>query len=76
MAVLKDYENILNILICMQNLNKNIQIAMATLLLNLSVALGQSDPILLCQCLMQILAKLTDNEALFRFYISIFVSIV
>lgn len=67
MAILKENEGIVNLLLCLQILNKNAQIAAASLLLNLSVALGQQkDTTDLCECILQQLCRFTDQEAYFR----------
>ncbi|XP_077290521.1 phospholipase A2 activator protein [Arctopsyche grandis] len=72
LLILKEHENILNVLICLQNFNKNMQIAIATFLLNLCVALGkQPNTIFLCQCVLEMCTKFTENEALFRILVAL-----
>ncbi|XP_026751047.2 phospholipase A-2-activating protein [Galleria mellonella] len=67
MLVLAARESVLHCLICLNQLNNNAQIAAASLLLNLSVALAQQpDSVDIAECLAQLLSKFTDNEAYFR----------
>ncbi|KAM3961586.1 LOW QUALITY PROTEIN: phospholipase A2 activator protein [Aphomia sociella] len=67
MLVLAARESVLHSLICLSQLTNNAQIAAASLLLNLSVALAQQpDSVDLTECLVQLLSKFTDHEAYFR----------
>ncbi|XP_026328635.1 phospholipase A-2-activating protein [Hyposmocoma kahamanoa] len=67
MLILAARESIIHTIICLNELNNNGQIAAASLLLNLSVALAQqSDNIELADALMLLLSRVTDNEAYFR----------
>ncbi|KAF9409483.1 hypothetical protein HW555_011158 [Spodoptera exigua] len=67
MLVLAARESVVHSLICLSQLNNNAQIAATSLLLNLSVALAQQpDSVDLADCLVQLLPRITDNEAYFR----------
>ncbi|XP_037299197.1 phospholipase A-2-activating protein isoform X2 [Manduca sexta] len=67
MLVLAARESVMHSIICLTQLNNNAQIAAASLLLNLSVALAQQpDSVDLAECVIQLLNKITDNEAYFR----------
>ncbi|CAK1552863.1 unnamed protein product [Leptosia nina] len=67
MLVLAARESVVHSLICLPQMNNNAQIAAASLLLNLSVALGQqSDTTELVDCIIELLNKITDKEAYFR----------
>ncbi|XP_075970869.1 phospholipase A2 activator protein [Anticarsia gemmatalis] len=67
MLVLAARESVVHSLICLTQLNNNAQIAATSLLLNLSVALAQQpDSVDLADCLVQLLNRITDNEAYFR----------
>ncbi|CAH0728958.1 unnamed protein product, partial [Brenthis ino] len=67
MLVLAARESVIHALICLSHLNNNAQIAAASLLLNLSVALAQqTDNMELAECIISLLNKVTDNEAHFR----------
>lgn len=67
MLVLAARETVMHSLICLTQLNNNTQVAACSLLLNLSVALAQQpDSVELAECVLQLLNKITDNEAYFR----------
>ncbi|XP_013178100.1 PREDICTED: phospholipase A-2-activating protein-like [Papilio xuthus] len=67
MLVLAARETLIHCIICLTHLNNNAQIAAASLLLNLSVALAQQPDIAeLTDCIVHLLSRLTDNEAYFR----------
>lgn len=67
MLVIAARESVVHSLICLTQLNNNSQIAATSLLLNLSVALAQQvDSVELADCLVQLLNRITDNEAYFR----------
>ncbi|XP_063361364.1 phospholipase A-2-activating protein [Cydia amplana] len=67
MLVLAARESVAHCIICLTQLSANAQIAAASLLLNLSVALAQqSDSADLAECILNLLSKTTDNEAYFR----------
>ncbi|XP_047985835.1 phospholipase A-2-activating protein isoform X2 [Leguminivora glycinivorella] len=67
MLVLAARESLVHCIICLTQLSANAQIAAASLLLNLSVALAQqSDSADLAEGILNLLSKITDNEAYFR----------
>ncbi|XP_045764528.1 phospholipase A-2-activating protein [Maniola jurtina] len=67
MLVLAARESVVHAIISLTHLNNNTQIAAASLLLNLSVALAQqTDNMELAECIVDLLTKITDNEAYFR----------
>ncbi|KAI5644066.1 PUL domain-containing protein [Phthorimaea operculella] len=67
MLVLAARESVVHSLICLTQLSNNAQIAAASLLLNLSVALAQqTDSVELADALVTLLGRTTDNEAYFR----------
>uniref|UniRef100_S4PA79 Phospholipase A-2-activating protein n=2 Tax=Pararge aegeria TaxID=116150 RepID=S4PA79_9NEOP len=67
MLVLAARESVVHAIISLTQLNNNTQIAAASLLLNLSVALAQqTDNSELVEGIVDLLTKITDNEAYFR----------
>ncbi|XP_049866339.1 phospholipase A-2-activating protein [Pectinophora gossypiella] len=67
MLVLAARESVVHCIMCLSHLNNNAQIAAASLLLNLSVALAQqADNVELADGLIHLLTRITDNEAYFR----------
>ncbi|KAL0840126.1 hypothetical protein ABMA28_015431 [Loxostege sticticalis] len=72
MLVLAARDSLVHAIICLQQINNNAQIAAASLLLNLSVALAQQlDTAELADCLIHLLNRVTDNEAYFRALIAL-----
>ncbi|RVE52510.1 hypothetical protein evm_002904 [Chilo suppressalis] len=67
MLVLAARESVLHCIICLHQLNNNAQIAAASLVLNLSVAMAQqAEAGELADAALQLASRLTDNEAYFR----------
>ncbi|CAG4941351.1 unnamed protein product [Parnassius apollo] len=67
MLVLAARESVMHCIICLNQLGNNAQIAAASLLLNLSVALAQqTDNVDLADCIVHLLNRINDNEAYFR----------
>ncbi|XP_047521233.1 phospholipase A-2-activating protein [Pieris napi] len=67
MLVLAARESVVHSIICLPQLSSGAQIAAASLLLNLSVALGQqTDTVELVDCIIHLLNRIADKEAYFR----------